>query len=116
MTLTGQRDLFLSEPEAATFETKPGLGEKVDAERIRLQLHDLLETARKATTMPWPEREARMWRIAFPQMADWLPPDEADRLRSEFAQEMQRLARAACSDSRSSRTTLGAQNSGGSGS
>ena len=51
--------------------------------------------ARKAETMPWPERDARMWQIAFPQMANWLPPDEADQLRFEFAQEMQRLARAA---------------------
>jgi len=46
--------------------------------------------------MPWPEREARMWQIAFPQMTNWLPPDEGDQLKFEFAQEMQRLARAAC--------------------
>jgi hypothetical protein len=45
--------------------------------------------------MPWPERDARMWQIVFPQMANWLPPDEADQLRFAFAQEMQRLDRAA---------------------
>jgi hypothetical protein len=36
-----------------------------------------------------------MWQTVFPQMANWLPPEEADQLRFEFAQEMQRLARAA---------------------
>jgi hypothetical protein len=36
-----------------------------------------------------------MWQIAFPQMTNWLPPDEGDQLRFEFAQEMQRLAKAA---------------------
>ena len=48
-----------------------------------------------AQTMPWPEREARMWQIAFPQMTNWLPPDEGDQLRFEFAREMERLAQAA---------------------
>ena len=45
--------------------------------------------------MPWPEREARMWQIAFPQMANWLPDDEAAQLRLEFTQEMERLKQAA---------------------
>ena len=45
--------------------------------------------------MPWPEREARMWQIVFPQMTNWLPPDKGDQLRFQFAQEMERLARAA---------------------
>lgn len=93
--MSDQRDLFLSEPEPALFEEQPGLGARPDPERIRLQLAALLETARKATTMPWPERDARMWQIAFPQMSNWLPPDEAAQLRFEFTREMQRLAQAA---------------------
>jgi hypothetical protein len=36
-----------------------------------------------------------MWQIVFPQMANWLPPDEAAQLRFAFAHEMQRLDRAA---------------------
>ncbi len=95
MTSSRQRDLFLSEPEPALFEGPADSTEKADPERIRLHLRALLETARNATTMPWPEREARMWQIEFPQLANWLPPDEAHRLRLAFAQEMQRLARAA---------------------
>jgi len=91
----GQRDLFLSDPEPALFEEHAVIAERPDPARIRLQLVALLEKARQATTMPWPERDARMWQIAFPQLTNWLPPDEAHQLRFEFAQEMERLARAA---------------------
>jgi hypothetical protein len=45
--------------------------------------------------MPWSERDARMWQTVFPNMAKWLPDDEADQLRFEFAQEMERLSKAA---------------------
>jgi hypothetical protein len=45
--------------------------------------------------MPWPERDARMWQIVFPNMANWLPDDEAEQLRLEFAREMERLKQAA---------------------
>jgi hypothetical protein len=48
-------------------------------------------TARAASVMPWPERDARMWQVVFPQMADWLPDDEATQLRFEFMQEIERL-------------------------
>jgi hypothetical protein len=95
MKSCSQRDLFLSEPEPELSGERPGPDGRADPHKIRLHLVELLETARQAKTMPWPERDARMWQIAFPQMANWLPPDEGDRLRSEFAQEMQRLARAA---------------------
>ncbi|HEY2445264.1 MAG TPA: hypothetical protein VGI20_05940 [Rhizomicrobium sp.] len=90
-----QRDLFLSDSEPAMFEERTDFGGRADPQTIRLHLVALLETARNAKTMPWPERDARMWQVAFPQMANWLPPDEANQLRFEFAQEMQRLAQAA---------------------
>lgn len=44
--------------------------------------------------MPWREREARMWRTVFPNMANWLPDEEACRLRAAFAREMERLTTA----------------------
>ena len=62
-----------------------------DPNRVREKLHALLETARTADRMPWPERKARMWQIVFPQMANWLPDEEANQLRFEFAQELERL-------------------------
>jgi hypothetical protein len=66
-----------------------------DPNVIRLRLHSLLEKARRAQAMPWPEREARMWQTVFPNMARWLPPEEGEQLKFEFAQEMRRLAKAA---------------------
>lgn len=62
-----------------------------DPETIRRRLHALLARARQAQVMPWPERDARMWQTVFPQMANWLPEEEADQLRLAFAQEIERL-------------------------
>ncbi|MGC1888100.1 MAG: hypothetical protein WA709_18730 [Stellaceae bacterium] len=66
-----------------------------DPEKVRQRLKALLEKARSAEKMPWSQRDARMWQIVFPNMANWLPADEAAQLRLEFAQEMERLKRAA---------------------
>ena len=66
-----------------------------DPETVRRRLKSLLEKARSAEKMPWSERDARMWQTVFPNMAKWLPEEEADQLRFEFAQEMERLKRVA---------------------
>lgn len=66
-----------------------------DPEDIRRRLNALLAKAREAESMPWDDRKARMWQIVFPQMANWLPDDEANQLRFEFAQELERLKLAA---------------------
>jgi hypothetical protein len=63
--------------------------------KIRRRLRSLIEKARTSETMPWPEGDARMWQIVFPDMAKWLPADEAEQLRFEFAREMGRLMSAA---------------------
>ncbi len=62
-----------------------------DPEVVRARLHGLLSLARGAKVMPWPEQDARMWQTVFPQMANWLPDDEADQLRFAFVQEIERL-------------------------
>lgn len=66
-----------------------------DPQTVRVRLQSLLEKARSAERMPWSERDARMWQTVFPNMAKWLPEEEADQLRFEFAQEMERLSKAA---------------------
>lgn len=66
-----------------------------DPETIRRRLKSLIEKARSAEKMPWSERDARMWQTVFPNMAKWLPDEEADQLRFEFVQEMERLKQAA---------------------
>ncbi len=66
-----------------------------EPQAIRLRLHSLIDKARSSDTMPWSERDARMWQIVFPNMAKWLPEDEAEQLTFEFAKELARLAQAA---------------------
>ena len=66
-----------------------------DPEVIRQRLTSLLVQARQSKVMPWPAAKARMWQTVFPQMADWLPDEEAAQLCFEFAQEIERLKEAA---------------------
>jgi hypothetical protein len=62
-----------------------------DPDLIRRRLNAILEKARRAQAMPWSERDARMWQTVFPNMANWLPDEEANQLRFEFAYEIERL-------------------------
>ena len=100
--MTDENDLFGQKP---TQESLFGPGEDrlqaprqssvPDPETVRIRLKALLELAKSAEKMPWSERDARMWQTVFPNMANWLPEDEASQLRFEFAQEMERLKRVA---------------------
>lgn len=62
-----------------------------DPEEVRAELLDILVRARAAPQAPWPAKELSYWRTVFPQMASWLPAEEAARLRLEFAAELARL-------------------------
>jgi hypothetical protein len=84
----GQRDLF---PEATP---QPGRIVDFPAE-ARRRLLKMLAEARAAERLPWSEKETRTLEILFPQMAGWLPEDEAKQLCFEFAQEVERLRQAA---------------------
>lgn len=66
-----------------------------DPEDIRRRLKALIEKARSSDKMPWPDRDVRMWQTVFPNMAKWLPEEEADQLRFEFAREIERIKNAA---------------------
>jgi hypothetical protein len=96
--MTEQTDLFGHGPKQGSLfgsgedrMRAPRQSTVPDPEDVRRRLKALLEKARSAEKMPWSERDARMWRTVFPNMAKWLPQDEADQLRFEFAQEMERL-------------------------
>jgi hypothetical protein len=54
-------------------------------EAIRARLHGILGTLRSATEAPWSAKEMARWRLMVPQMADWLPIEERDAVRTEFA-------------------------------
>lgn len=89
----GQGSLFGDATDRIPQPRQPDIAP--NPERVRQKLNALLDTARSASTMPWDSRKADMWQIVFPQMANWLPGDEADQLRFEFAQEIERLKNAA---------------------
>lgn len=100
--MTDETDLFgRSSAQGSLFGTAgdrlqaPQQRSVPDAESIRHRLRVLLEKAKCAEKMPWSERDARMWQTVFPNMAKWLPEEEADQLRFEFAREIERLKRAA---------------------
>jgi hypothetical protein len=102
MRMTDKTDLFGQGPaQASLFGTgddriqAPPQNSLPDPEIVRLRLMVLLEKARSADKMPWSEREARMWQTIFPNMAKWLPDDEANQLCFEFAQQIERLTQAA---------------------
>ena len=65
---------------------------KVDPEEVRQELRALLELAKAAREeAPWDRRTHRYHQVVFPQMASWLPDDEAEQLCFEFAQELERI-------------------------
>lgn len=65
---------------------------QVDPEEVRQELKALLELAKSAQdTAPWDRRTHRYHQVVFPQMASWLPDDEANQLCFEFARELERI-------------------------
>jgi hypothetical protein len=65
---------------------------KIDPEDVRRRLHAMLDAITAATDeLPWSMEKARYNRTVFPQMARWLPLDEAEALRARFRTELQRF-------------------------
>jgi hypothetical protein len=62
-----------------------------DPNYIRKSLNRLLRLVRDAQIMPWSEGEAESWEKLFPELAAWLPPDEAEAMTAEFGTELARL-------------------------
>lgn len=96
--MTNQTDLFGHQPAQGSLF---GSGEdrmqplrqdtRPDPDDVRRRLNALLVKVREAESMPWSERDARMWQTVFPNMAKWLPEEEGGQLCFKFAQEMDRL-------------------------
>lgn len=81
-----QGDLFGGEAPAAAPTVK------VDPAAIRLRLHLMLAEVRAVQKgSPWSPETTRLNQQLFPQMANWLPPEERDQLRLEFEIELKRL-------------------------
>jgi hypothetical protein len=88
-----QMSMFGDGADRMSHQRQPDIAPNPD--RVRRRLNGLLDKARNAAAMPWSERDVGMWEIVFPQMANWLPDDEANQLCFEFARELQRLRLAA---------------------
>jgi hypothetical protein len=64
----------------------------VDPAEVRAELLQILELARQAVDAPpWDRRTHPYHQVVFPQMANWLPADEANQLCFEFARELERI-------------------------
>ncbi|HWH22509.1 MAG TPA: hypothetical protein VNT25_04350 [Allosphingosinicella sp.] len=88
--------LFSPSPAQLGFD----LGDKAprtyepDRDEIREDLTAILESARGVTAeAPWDELTFRYNKVVFPQMARWLPDDEASQLCFEFFKEIERIER-----------------------
>jgi hypothetical protein len=80
--MTYQPDLFPEKPRV----------EVVDPDDVRLELLEILAVAKAARDEPpWDRRTHRYHEVVFPQMANWLPEDEAAQLCFEFAKELERI-------------------------
>ncbi|MGH7065961.1 MAG: hypothetical protein ACREET_17955 [Stellaceae bacterium] len=82
-----QTDLF----EIAPASIKLRAQETPDPNTIRVRLHAMLALVRDAAVMPWEPPRARAQEHLFVNMAAWLPPEERDALRRDFAAQMSRL-------------------------
>lgn len=89
----GQGSLFGNTDDRIPHPKQPDIAPSPD--RVRRKLNDALATARAATSMPWSEKETRVWQILFPQMINWLPEDEGRQLLFAFTAEIERLKLAA---------------------
>ena len=83
-----QPDLFENVPDP---NVKPPQSYRPDEGKTRAELLAILQQAKMATEMPWPYEQFRYHRTVFPQRCNWLPAEEAARLRAEFAAELARL-------------------------
>ena len=85
-----QLDLFGAEAETSDEGREP-VAFTADPADVRAELTRLLAEARAANVFPWEPRKVGLYRTIFPQMANWLPEDEARQLCFAFEEEMRRL-------------------------
>ena len=91
MSVARQPDLFTTDEQSELFGDRPTPEYRADPDEVRAELYRILAEARAARTLPWKPEKAALYRTIFPQMANWLPDEEATQLRFEFETEMKRL-------------------------
>jgi hypothetical protein len=92
MARSPQADLFGDEAQAELFDPDAAPpAYRPDPEQVRARLHRILTEARSAEKLPWDRDRLLVYQTIFPQMAGWLPEEEAAQLRFEFDIEIARL-------------------------
>jgi hypothetical protein len=82
-----QGEMFAASEMRKSWQPKP-----IDPKYVRGLLHRMLEQITAATDeLPWPIKKARYNRTVFPQMANWLPHEEAEDLRAKFRAQLERF-------------------------
>lgn len=79
------------EPELPDEETCEPKRYRPDPDDVRARMQALLGEVRAADTLPWSDSDVRYYATVFPQMANWLPDDEAAQLCFAFEIELERL-------------------------
>ncbi len=97
--MTDLPDLFGHTPAQADLfggAVAPQPKREVDPLKVKLLMESMLAELRASRDgSPWPQDKLRLNRVIFPQMANWLPPEERDQLRFAFESELKRLDLAA---------------------
>lgn len=91
MTASRQGDLFGADAPATGVEDCITPTYRPDLGKVRVKLRQILAEARAAEVMPWDADRLLVYRTIFPQMAHWLPDEEAAQLRFDFETELKRL-------------------------
>jgi hypothetical protein len=92
MARDDQPDLFGTETQDDLFdEDAAPVAYRADPDKVRVRLHRILAEARSAQRLPWEPTRVSLYRTIFPQMTNWLPDEEAAKLRLEFESELARL-------------------------
>jgi hypothetical protein len=87
-----QSDLFGARQLGLGLEDTRPDPTNIDPDEVRAELVEILAMARAARdAAPWDRRTQRYHQVVFPQMARWLPEDEAAQLCFQFARELERI-------------------------
>lgn len=95
MPRPGEPDFFEDEAQPDLFGAEPAPTYRPDPDKVRRRLQRIIAEARAASTMLWEPTTVSLYRTIVPQMASFLPEEEAAQLRFEFDAEMARLEKAA---------------------
>jgi hypothetical protein len=84
-----QKEYFWTGRQGDLFGPPPPVSYAPKPEKVRQKLLAMLARIREAEE--WNEKEFGLNKVIFPQMANWLPEEEAQQLRMEFESELARL-------------------------